>query len=60
MFNKGVLMNAGFEFASNDADYNCFVFHDVDLIPEDARNLYRCDVTRVRHLSPAVSSFSYK
>ena len=59
-FNKGVLMNAGFQAASEDDDYDCFIFHDVDMIPENARNLYSCNDARPRHLSPAVDTFSYK
>lgn len=38
--------------------YDCLIFHDVDMIPEDARNLYRCG-RFPRHLSPAVDEFNY-
>lgn len=31
-FNRGKLLNAGFDIARND--YDVFIFHDVDLLPE--------------------------
>ncbi|GFR29405.1 beta-1,4-N-acetylgalactosaminyltransferase bre-4 [Trichonephila clavata] len=57
-FNKGVLMNAGVREALRDSDFHCFVFHDVDMIPEDDRNLYSCP-EMPRHLSVAVDKFNY-
>lgn len=30
-FNRGKLLNAGFDIARND--YDVFIFHDVDLLP---------------------------
>ncbi|XP_055945126.1 beta-1,4-N-acetylgalactosaminyltransferase bre-4-like isoform X3 [Argiope bruennichi] len=57
-FNKGVLMNAGVREALRDNDFQCFVFHDVDMIPEDDRNLYSCP-EMPRHLSVAVDKFNY-
>ncbi|XP_075215117.1 beta-1,4-galactosyltransferase 4-like [Lycorma delicatula] len=63
-FNKGVLMNAGFLTALkyNPAPgviYHCFVFHDVDMIPEDDRNMYSCP-QQPRHMSVAVNELDYK
>lgn len=45
-FNKGRLMNTGFEFAAKlgrDAGmpYDCFIFQDVDLLVEHDTLLYR-------------------
>lgn len=58
-FNKGVLLNAGAREALQDSkDYECLVFHDVDLIPEDDRNLYSCP-SLPRHMSVAVDKFNY-
>jgi len=58
-FNKGKLLNAGFIESQEYDSYRCFVFHDIDLIPEDDRNDYGCP-SGPRHMCPAVSKFDYK
>ncbi|CAF0744901.1 unnamed protein product [Adineta steineri] len=58
-YNKAVLMNAAFIYASTEYDFQCFVFHDVDLIPEDDRNMYSCPIFP-RHMSVAVNEMNYK
>ncbi|XP_039276200.1 beta-1,4-N-acetylgalactosaminyltransferase bre-4-like [Nilaparvata lugens] len=63
-FNKGVLMNAGFLTAlkytpSPGVLFHCFIFHDVDMIPEDDRNMYSCP-QQPRHMSVAVNELDYK
>lgn len=59
-FNRGLLMNVGFVQALEDnPNWDCFVFHDVDLFPEDERNLYSCPKMPL-HMSSAVSTFDYK
>ena len=30
--------------------YDCFIFHDVDMVPVNLCNVYRCDTKAVRHL----------
>ncbi|KAK4473061.1 hypothetical protein MN116_004253 [Schistosoma mekongi] len=58
-FNRGLLFNVGVLYAlETDPSINCFVFHDVDLLPERSENLYLCD-TELRHLSPAIDDFRY-
>ena len=52
-------MNVGFAEANKDYDWDCFIFHDVDLLPEDDRNLYSCP-EMPRHMSVAVDKFKYK
>jgi len=58
-FNRGKLMNAGYREASKLYDWQCFIFHDVDLLPEDDRNLYTCP-EMPRHMSAAIDKFRYK
>jgi hypothetical protein len=59
-FNKGRVMNAAFlEALKEDSQINCFIFHDVDLVPEDDRILYSCPPAP-RHLSAAIDKFSYR
>ncbi|XP_074646912.1 beta-1,4-N-acetylgalactosaminyltransferase bre-4-like [Tubulanus polymorphus] len=52
-FNRGMLMNIGFIEARRVYNFTCFVFHDVDLLPMDHRNLYTCS-DNPRHLSVEV------
>jgi hypothetical protein len=48
-FNRAALFNVGFIEALKLYPFNCFIFHDVDLIPEDSRNIYKC-VNQPRHM----------
>ncbi|XP_066993543.2 beta-1,4-N-acetylgalactosaminyltransferase bre-4 [Anabrus simplex] len=58
-FNRAMLMNVGFAEAIKLYDFECFIFHDVDLLPEDDRNLYTCP-EQPRHMSVAIDVFKYK
>lgn len=59
MFNRAKLLNIGFQEALKDYDYNCFVFSDVDLIPMDDHNAYRC-FAQPRHISVAMDKFGFR
>lgn len=59
IFNKAKLLNIGFREASKEDNYDCFVFHDVDLLAEDDRNLYRCAEVP-RHLSVGIDKWDYQ
>nr|XP_022316858.1 beta-1,4-galactosyltransferase 4-like [Crassostrea virginica] len=43
-FNRGFLFNVGFKEAIKDSDYECFILHDVDLLPENDYNTYTYNV----------------
>ncbi|XP_020822984.1 beta-1,4-galactosyltransferase 1 isoform X1 [Phascolarctos cinereus] len=57
-FNRAKLLNVGFQEALKEYDYDCFVFSDVDLIPMDDRNTYRC-FEQPRHLSVSMDKFGF-
>lgn len=60
VFNKGRIMNIAVrESLKLDPTLDCFIFHDVDLIPENDFNIYEC-YKQPRHLSPAVDELRYK
>ncbi|XP_078512835.1 beta-1,4-galactosyltransferase 4 [Lissotriton helveticus] len=42
-FNRAKLLNVGYLEALKEHNWDCFIFHDVDLVPENDFNLYLCD-----------------
>ena len=58
-FNKGKLLNIGYEVSKRYGNYSCIVFHDADFLPTNDENYYDCP-TSPRHMSPAVELFGYK
>ncbi|GLD54877.1 beta-1,4-galactosyltransferase 1-like protein [Lates japonicus] len=59
VFNRAKLMNVGYAEALKDYNYECFVFSDIDLVPIDDRNLYRC-FDNPRHLAVAMDKFNFQ
>ena len=59
LFNRAALMNVGYLEARTHDDFDCYVFHDVDQVPEDLSNLYYCS-DQPRHLVVTRSSTHYK
>ncbi|KAA0197832.1 hypothetical protein HAZT_HAZT011494 [Hyalella azteca] len=57
-FNRATLMNIGALESAKLYPYDCLVFHDIDLLPEDDRNLYACREQPL-HLSVAVDTLGY-
>ena len=64
-FNRGKLMNTGYlesfhhEFFKIHGEPNCFAFHDVDLLPEDDRNLFSCIENTAVHLCDKLNKYEY-
>ena len=50
IFNKAQTMDAGFIEAQKFGHFDCFIFHDVDMLPIHSCNIYQCNNTGVRHL----------
>lgn len=63
-FNRAMLLNVGFtetlKLARTDhRQIDCFIFHDVDLLPQNYRNMYSC-TSNPLHLSSAVDTMLYR
>ena len=58
-FNKGAIYNIGFNRSCSYGDFECFVFHDIDLLSENDYNYYGCPASPM-HMSPAIDKFEYK
>ncbi|GBP88075.1 Beta-1,4-N-acetylgalactosaminyltransferase bre-4 [Eumeta japonica] len=60
-FNRAKLMNVGFAESqrARRGGWQCFVFHDIDLLPLDGRNLYTCP-RQPRHMSASVDKLNYR
>lgn len=52
-------MNIGYVESIQDYDWQSFVFHDIDLLPEDDRLIYASPGQPV-HISTAIDSMDFK
>ncbi|PIO72043.1 N-acetyllactosaminide 3-alpha-galactosyltransferase [Teladorsagia circumcincta] len=59
-FNRAKLFNVGFVEANKIYEWDCYLFHDVDLLPEDDRNYHVCPTKNPRHMAVAVNKWEYK
>ncbi|XP_071440193.1 beta-1,4-N-acetylgalactosaminyltransferase bre-4-like [Hetaerina americana] len=57
-FNRAKLFNIGFIETIKIFPYPCFIFHDVDLIPQNQNNIYAC-THQPRHMSSSLNTFRY-
>ena len=58
-FNRALLMNIGFKEALKEDSWNCFIFHDVDLLPENDQNIYGCDKNFPKQMAISISVYNY-
>jgi beta-1,4-galactosyltransferase 4 len=51
-FNRGIMFNIGYTMAQNLSNnyWDCLIFHDTDLLPENDKNSYTC-ADQPRHMS---------
>ena len=58
-YNKALSMNAAFIEASKEDQYDCYIFHDVDMLPENAGILYQCRSDAPTHFVVALNIRNY-
>lgn len=58
-FNRAQLINIGYKEALKDGDWNCMIFHDIDLLPESDANIYQCDQSYPKQLAISISVYNY-
>ncbi|XP_045107274.1 beta-1,4-N-acetylgalactosaminyltransferase bre-4-like [Portunus trituberculatus] len=59
LFNRARLLNVGFLEAKKEGPWDCYAFHDIDMLPLNDLHLYHCS-PQPRHLAVAPSSHKYK
>ncbi len=53
------MRNVGAKFVIEEEKIPCLIFHDVDLLPENDKNMYSCG-PQPKHISVAVDKHKYK
>ncbi|KAK2715836.1 beta-1,4-galactosyltransferase 6-like [Artemia franciscana] len=59
-FNRAALFNVGFKESQRYDNFTCFIFHDVDLLPENDNLFYSCEPGTVRHFAELISNMKYE
>ncbi|XP_070208322.1 uncharacterized protein [Littorina saxatilis] len=57
-FNRALLLNVGVLESLKQGNFTCFIFHDVDLIPLNDHNLYRCG-NKPLHMAVGINKHKY-
>lgn len=58
LFNKGAALNIGFLEALNFGDWNCFIFHDPDILAINDNVYYKCQ-DKPTHVSAAIKEYNF-
>ena len=58
-FNRALLLNIGYLESIKALDWNCFVLHDVDLLPENKKNIYKCAKDFPTQMAISISKYNY-
>ncbi|KAB7506257.1 Beta-1,4-galactosyltransferase 4, partial [Armadillidium nasatum] len=58
-FNRAKLFNVGFVESRKDYKFDCYIFHDVDFLPDNNLNLYHCS-DMPRHMTVYYSNHPYE
>lgn len=58
-FNRAMLLNIGYNQSLYFDNYTCFIFSDVELLPENDFHTYDCSKSP-EHLSQNIDRFNYK
>ena len=58
-YNKALSMNAAFVEASKEDHYDCYIFHDVDMLPENDGIVYQCNPEAPTHFVVALNIRNY-
>jgi hypothetical protein len=60
VFNRALIINVGFlEALKTDPGYDCFIYHDVDMLPENDNNLYQCHPLYPKQFAITISIYNY-
>ncbi len=60
-FNKALSMNIGFIEVNKQLldSCNCFIFHDIDILPENELISYKCNNKMPKQMATSISRFNY-
>lgn len=59
VFNRGLLLNIGYKEALKIMEFDCFILHDVDMVPENPDSRYVCNENYPTQMAIAVSIYKY-